>query len=126
MLHSTRNPGSHNVALLALQNNVRRRLMFPTVCLLVNTIRSLKRTMHELVLGLSLAALIRPAIGQGTLGLADGFLNFSTSTFTMQLVKDSQTLYSLSPAGSTFDFIPTDMCVRRLTLVRPAFMLAAG
>ncbi|KAJ7867208.1 hypothetical protein B0H14DRAFT_3590349 [Mycena olivaceomarginata] len=74
---------------------------------------TLKHTMHELILGLSLAALVRPAIGQGTLGLADGFLNFSTSAFTMQLVKDSQTLYSLSPAGSTFDFIPTDMMTAR-------------
>ncbi|KAJ7018382.1 hypothetical protein C8F04DRAFT_1151781 [Mycena alexandri] len=49
----------------------------------------------------------------GTLGLADGFLSFNTSTFSVQLVKDSQTLYSLSPAGSTFDFIPTDMMTER-------------
>ncbi|KAF8167585.1 hypothetical protein B0H34DRAFT_23059 [Crassisporium funariophilum] len=45
-----------------------------------------------------------------TLGLADGFLSFNTSTFAVQLVKDSQTLYSLKPraSGSAFDFIPAD------------------
>ncbi|KAF7347264.1 hypothetical protein MVEN_01481500 [Mycena venus] len=49
----------------------------------------------------------------GTLGLADGFSTFNTSAFNLQLVKDSQTLYSLSPVGSTFNFIPTDMMTSR-------------
>ena len=44
-----------------------------------------------------------------TLGLSDGFIPFDTPTFTVQLVKDSQTLYSLSTKnGSGFNFIPTD------------------
>ncbi len=42
------------------------------------------------------------------LGLSDGFVSFTTSAFSVQLVKDSQTLFSLKPSGSTFDFIPGD------------------
>ncbi|KAF7307539.1 hypothetical protein MIND_00548700 [Mycena indigotica] len=49
----------------------------------------------------------------GTLGLSDGFLTFNTSIFNVQLVKDSQTLYSLTPKGSTFNFIPTDQMTAR-------------
>ncbi|KIY52678.1 hypothetical protein FISHEDRAFT_63653 [Fistulina hepatica ATCC 64428] len=48
-----------------------------------------------------------------TLGLGGGFLAFNTTLFDFQLVRDSQTLYSLSPAGSSFDFVPTDMMVYR-------------
>jgi hypothetical protein len=52
-----------------------------------------------------------------TLGLTDGFLTFNTSSFTVELVKDSQTLYSLRPkngsAAGTFDFIPSDMMSER-------------
>lgn len=50
-----------------------------------------------------------------TLGLADGFLSFNTSIFAVQLVKDSQTLYSLIPRAnnSSFDFIPTDQMTLR-------------
>ncbi|KAJ7053973.1 hypothetical protein C8F01DRAFT_1165532 [Mycena amicta] len=63
-----------------------------------------------LVLGVHLHA-VR---GQnGTLGLSDGFLTFNTSIFNVQLVKDSQTLYSLTPKGSTFNFIPTDQMTAR-------------
>ncbi|KAF7358696.1 hypothetical protein MSAN_01208600 [Mycena sanguinolenta] len=63
---------------------------------------------------LVLTAYVRIVTGQtDTLGLADGFLSFNTTTFSLQLVKDSQTLYSLSPAGSTFDFVPTDMMTVR-------------
>ncbi|KAG6820154.1 hypothetical protein H0H93_004736 [Arthromyces matolae] len=47
------------------------------------------------------------------LNLSDGFLNFTTPAFSVALVKDSQTLYSLRPAGSTFDFIPGDMMSKR-------------
>ncbi|KAF7345711.1 hypothetical protein MVEN_01591100 [Mycena venus] len=75
------------------------------------------RRTHKIIQAALLAALavyVPTVTGQnGTLGLADGFLSFNTSTFSMQLVKDSQTLYSLSPAGSTFDFIPTDMMTAR-------------
>lgn len=42
------------------------------------------------------------------LGLSDGFTSFTTSAFSIQLVKDSQTLFSLKPSGSSFDFIPGD------------------
>ena len=45
-----------------------------------------------------------------TLGLSDGFISFNTSTFAVQLVKDSQTLHSLRPLNNmgNFDFIPSD------------------
>lgn len=50
-----------------------------------------------------------------TLGLQDGFLTFDSPSFTIQLVKDSQTLASLKPKGTavqtnngTFDFSPFD------------------
>lgn len=51
----------------------------------------------------------------GTLGLSHGFLSFNTSTFAVQLVKDSQTLYSLKPRSVTtgFDFIPADQMTAR-------------
>ena len=50
-----------------------------------------------------------------TLGLQDGFLTFDTPDFTVQLVKDSQTLYSLKTKNSTaaFDFIPGDVMSQR-------------
>ncbi|KAA1478083.1 hypothetical protein DENSPDRAFT_657361 [Dentipellis sp. KUC8613] len=50
-----------------------------------------------------------------TLGLSDGFLTFNTSTFAVQLVKDSQTLYSLKPQNEAngFDFIPYDVMSQR-------------
>ena len=50
---------------------------------------------------------------QDTLGLKDGYLNFSTSNFNVKLVKDSQTLASLQPKGSTFDFSPFDYLSQR-------------
>ena len=61
------------------------------------------------------AALIgQPAFAQtNTLGLADGFLSFNTSTFSIQFVKDSQTLYSLKAQSNGFDFIPTDQMTAR-------------
>ena len=42
------------------------------------------------------------------LGLADGYLNFSTANFNLRLVKDAQVLASLQPANSNFDFSPFD------------------
>jgi hypothetical protein len=55
------------------------------------------------------------AQANGTLGLADGFLSFNTSVFAVQLVKDSQTLYSLKPRvnNTAFDFIPADQMTLR-------------
>ncbi|KAF9266756.1 hypothetical protein L218DRAFT_748830 [Marasmius fiardii PR-910] len=50
----------------------------------------------------------------GQLGLPDGFLSFSTNSFNVQLVKDSQTLYSLKPtSGGGPDFIPQDKMTQR-------------
>lgn len=52
-------------------------------------------------------------ISRAQLGLNDGFISFDISGFSLQLVKDSQTLYSLSPSGSSFNFIPTDQMSAR-------------
>ncbi|KAF5340490.1 hypothetical protein D9758_014565 [Tetrapyrgos nigripes] len=55
-------------------------------------------------------------LGQGTLGLNHGFVNVTTTDFTVSLVKDSQTLFSLSPrsgAGAGFNFIPSDKMSQR-------------
>lgn len=48
-----------------------------------------------------------------TLGLGDGFLSFNLSSLSAQIVKDSQTLYSLQASGSTFDFLPSDVMSQR-------------
>ena len=68
----------------------------------------------------ALAFLLAPAYfcvaqSSGTLGLQDGFLSFDTPSFSVQLVKDSQTLYSLTTKGnaSAFDFIPSDVMSQR-------------
>ena len=61
-------------------------------------------------------SLFRPGAGQsGTLGLQDGFFSFDTPSFSVQLVKDSQTLYSLTTKGNSsgFDFIPADVMTQR-------------
>lgn len=60
-----------------------------------------------------LSILLAATVVQAQLGLPNGFLSFTTPTFSVQLVKDSQTLYSLKPAGSTFDFIPGDKMTQR-------------
>src|SRR5689334_20588296 len=52
-------------------------------------------------------------LAEAQLGLKDGFVSFNTSAFSIQLVKDSQTLFSLKPSGSTFDFIPGDQMSAR-------------
>lgn len=43
-----------------------------------------------------------------TLGLANGYLNFTTQNWQIKIVGDSQVLASLKPAGSDFDFSPFD------------------
>lgn len=49
-----------------------------------------------------------------TLGLADGYLSFTTQNWNIKLVKDSQTLASLKPSGdSSFDFSPFDVLSER-------------
>ncbi|KAJ3798679.1 hypothetical protein GGU11DRAFT_864563 [Lentinula aff. detonsa] len=61
-----------------------------------------------------LLVFVHSTVGQSnTLGLGDGFLSFNTSTFAVQLVKDSQTLYSLTTVDGGFNFIPTDMMSER-------------
>jgi len=53
-----------------------------------------------------------------TLGLQDGFLTIDTPSFSIQLVKDSQTLASLKPKPAfsnnpAFDFAPFDQLTLR-------------
>ncbi|KAF9486549.1 hypothetical protein BDN70DRAFT_870133 [Pholiota conissans] len=75
------------------------------------------RLFYGLAAAVTLAFLFQPVSAQttGTLGLADGFLSFNTSIFSVQLVKDSQTLYSLKPRANntSFDFIPADQMTLR-------------
>jgi hypothetical protein len=65
------------------------------------------------------ALLLSPLVaGQDTLGLSDGFLNFTSPDFKIALVKDSQTLFSLKPASPSslspsFDFLPSDVMSER-------------
>jgi len=68
------------------------------------------------------SSLWRPALSQAnaTLGLADGFVTLDSPSFSIRLVKDSQTLASLKPKGSatqtnngTFDFSPFDQLSNR-------------
>jgi hypothetical protein len=49
------------------------------------------------------------------LGLSDGVASFDVSSFTLQLVKDSQTAFSLKPksSGGKFDFLPFDAMTKR-------------
>lgn len=42
------------------------------------------------------------------LGLSNGYTSLSTANFDIKLVKDSQILASLKPAGDSFDFLPFD------------------
>ncbi|KZV84956.1 hypothetical protein EXIGLDRAFT_623628 [Exidia glandulosa HHB12029] len=49
-----------------------------------------------------------------TLGIGHGLLSFNASTLRLQLVKDSQTAYAISPASNTaFNFVPADMMANR-------------
>ncbi|KAI1151115.1 hypothetical protein F4825DRAFT_372278 [Nemania diffusa] len=42
------------------------------------------------------------------LGLSNGYITISTTNFNAKIVKNAQVLASLTPAGSTFDFLPFD------------------
>src|SRR6476646_3514395 len=62
----------------------------------------------------------RPAQTAPTLGLEHGTLDFDTPSFTLRLVKDSQTIAALQPKGATgrdantpFDFTPADQLTAR-------------
>ena len=61
----------------------------------------------------SLASVVRCA--NHTLGLEDGFTNFTTPSFKFSIVTDSQTAYNLRPVSETsdFDFIPYDEMTKR-------------
>ena len=51
----------------------------------------------------------RLAAEEGTLGLAQGFIETATPAFNIRLVKESQTIAALQPKGAgTFDFTPAD------------------
>jgi hypothetical protein len=70
----------------------------------------------RLSLWLSVALNFIWALGQTpTLGLGNGLVSFTTPQFTIQLVNDSQTLYSLKPknGSSGFDFVPSDQMAAR-------------
>ncbi|VUC22889.1 unnamed protein product [Clonostachys rosea] len=71
-----------------------------------------RQTMLNMSLGKPLLVLaglgINLAHSQDTLGLGNGYLNFSTRNFDFDLVHDAQTLASLRPSGSSFDFLPSD------------------
>ncbi|KLO07806.1 hypothetical protein SCHPADRAFT_894353 [Schizopora paradoxa] len=63
-----------------------------------------------------LLALVYGAVAQtDTLGLSDGVSSFTTPTFSLSIVKDSQTAFSLRPRNGTddFDFIPYDVMTKR-------------
>ncbi|KAI0428150.1 hypothetical protein F5Y09DRAFT_9476 [Xylaria sp. FL1042] len=42
------------------------------------------------------------------LGLSNGYITLNTTNFNAKIVKNAQVLASLTPAGSTFDFLPYD------------------
>ncbi len=63
-----------------------------------------------------LLALTYGAIAQtDTLGLSNGVSSFNTPTFSLALVNDSQTAFSLRPhnGSNVFDFIPYDVMSKR-------------
>ena len=71
------------------------------------------RSAATLVVAFCFAAVAQCA--QHTLGLGDGFKNFSTPSFEFSIVSDSQTAYSLRPISenTSFDFIPYDEMSKR-------------
>lgn len=67
----------------------------------------------RLIWGAFTSGLLAGHLVSAQLGLPNGFLSLTTPSFSVELVKDSQTLYSLKPAGSSFDFIPADKMKER-------------
>ncbi|KAF8644248.1 hypothetical protein AX16_008603 [Volvariella volvacea WC 439] len=72
----------------------------------------LNKPFKEMLVFIALASL---SVVNAQLNLNNGFLSFNTSTFAVQVVRDSQTLYSLKPrsGGGSFDFIPADVMTQR-------------
>ena len=50
--------------------------------------------------------------GNGSLGLSNGISTFQTPSFTLQLVNDSQTVFSLRSSNG-LDFVPSDQMQKR-------------
>lgn len=53
------------------------------------------------------------AAGQDNLGLGNGHVSRRINNFDVQILRDAQTLASLRPVGSSFDFLPLDYLPRR-------------
>jgi hypothetical protein len=66
----------------------------------------------QLIIALALQ-LCSVVSAQDNLGLSQGYVDFKTQNFDAQLVGQSQVLASLKPAGSDFDFLPSDYISRR-------------
>lgn len=66
-----------------------------------------------MTLGALLGVVLPLAKGQDTLGLSNGYINFTTSNFDFKIVRDSQVLASLKPTGDSFDFLPFDYLPNR-------------
>ncbi len=62
---------------------------------------------------LLMAGLCSSSVGPDDLGLANGYVRFSTKNFDIKIAHDAQVLASLRPAGSSFDFLPFDYMSRR-------------
>jgi hypothetical protein len=52
-------------------------------------------------------------VGQDNLGLANGYIDIATSNFKARIVRNAQVLVSLTPTGSSFDFLPADKISNR-------------
>jgi hypothetical protein len=87
------------------------RRNFPSYVCIPNGIYRMWRALEMMLFTLLLLAVHTVKAQDGTIGLNNGFLTFNTSAFSVQLVKDSQILYSLKPTGASFNFIPTDQYV---------------
>lgn len=67
----------------------------------------------HLLEAVTIVALVNPVVF-AQLGLPNGFINLETPTFNFQLVRDSQTLYSLRPkSDNATDYIPSDVMAAR-------------
>lgn len=63
---------------------------------------------HNSGFGSVFVALISCVLGQDDIGLGNGYLNISTSTFSASIVQDAQVLASLQSTDG-FDFLPFDL-----------------
>ncbi|KAI6081940.1 hypothetical protein F4821DRAFT_248233 [Hypoxylon rubiginosum] len=62
----------------------------------------------------TVATLLSGAVCQSdNLGIKNGYITITTANFKAQIVRDAQVLASLTPTGSTFDFLPKDLISAR-------------